>query len=256
MEDFSWWSFLLIFVRITSFMVIVPLFSGQQVPNTYKIGISFVLTVLCFGVINDPIENPSMAILISLIIKEFFIGIFLGFIPKILLYAVQIAGSMLDIPIGFSMATLFDPSSGINVQLSGHFKNILAMLLLLATDGHHLLIQGILVSFDWVSLGTFVPSFTDGSLSTLLIENVKQMFIIGFMIAAPIIGIMFLMDIALGIMAKTVPQMNIFAVFPPIKLLLHFSVYMILLPSFFYLLKVLFETMFESMYAILKILGG
>jgi flagellar biosynthetic protein FliR len=82
------------------------------------------------------------------------------------------------------------------------------------------------------------------------------MFIIGFMMAAPIIGIMFLMDIALGIMAKTVPQMNIFAVFPPIKLLLHFAVYIIILPSFFYLLKVLFETMFESMHAILKILGG
>ncbi|MHC0038146.1 flagellar biosynthetic protein FliR [Pseudoneobacillus sp. C159] len=256
METFSWWSFLLVFVRITTFMVVVPVFSGRQVPNIYKIGLSLVLTGLCIGVINDPIEEPPFETLILLILKEFMIGIFLGLVPKILFYAVQIAGSMLDIPIGFSMASLFDPSSGVNVQLTGHFKNIFAILVLLATNGHHLLIQGILASFDWVSLETLVPSFLDGSLSTILIDNVQKMFLIGFMMAAPILGTMFVLDIALGLMAKTVPQMNIFVVFPPIKILLHFSIYIVVLPSFFYLLKVLFETMFESMYAILQVMGG
>jgi flagellar biosynthetic protein FliR len=82
------------------------------------------------------------------------------------------------------------------------------------------------------------------------------MFLIGFMMAAPLIGTLFIVDVALGIIARTVPQMNVFAIFPPVKILIHFSMYIFILPGFFYLLKLLFETMFGSMNSILKIMGA
>ncbi|WP_413300336.1 flagellar biosynthetic protein FliR [Bacillus sp. 1P10SD] len=249
------WTFLLIFVRITTFMVTAPLFSGRQIPAQYKIGFSVFLSILCVGIVKDPIDSFSESTIALLILKEFLVGIVFGMVGNILFYAVQMAGSIMDVLIGFSMASLFDPTFGTSSQLSGRMQNTLALLVLLTTNGHHLLIQGILASFDWISLKATVPAFTDGRIATFLLETLQQMFLIGFMMAAPIIGTLFVVDVALGIIARTVPQMNLFAVFPPMKILIHFLIYIFVLPSFFYLLKILFENMFGSMNSILKIMG-
>lgn len=256
MDTAYWWSFLLIFVRITSFMVSVPIFSGRQIPTAYKIGFSAILGILCVGMVKEPIAALPQGTIMILILKEFLVGIVLGLAANILLNSVQLAGSILDMQIGFSMASLFDPNFGTTSQLTGRFKNILAILVLLAVNGHHMLIQGVMASFDWIPLDQTVPAFTDGRLSLFLLECLKQMFMIGFMMAAPILGAMFLTDAAMGILAKTVPQMNFFSVAPPLKILLHFILYIVILPSFFYLLKILFENMFDAMSAILKIMGA
>jgi flagellar biosynthesis protein FliR len=256
MDTFSSWTFLLILVRITAFMVTAPIFSGRQIPVQYKIAFSVMLSALCVGVIKEPIHSLSLWTATLLILKESMVGIILGMVASILLYSVQLAGSLMDLQIGFSMANLFDPTFGMNTQLTGRMKNILAILVLFSIDGHHLLIQGILASFDWISLQSSVPAWMDGRISTFLLMCVKQMFMIGFMMAAPIVGTLFVVDVAIGIIARTVPQMNIFAVAPPLKILIHFLIYIFILPSFFYLLKILFENMFESMYSIMKIMGG
>lgn len=249
------WTFLLVFVRITTFMVTAPLFSGRQVPTQYKIGFSIFLSILCVGLVKEPVDSLPESTIVLLILKEFLVGILLGLVGNILLFAVQMAGSIMDVLIGFSMASLFDPTFGTSSQLTGRMQNAIALLVLLATNGHHLLIKGILSSFDWISLQTSIPAFTDGKIATFLLECLQQMFLIGFMMAAPIIGTLFVVDVALGIIARTVPQMNLFAVFPPMKILIHFLIYIFVLPSFFYLLKVLFENMFGSMYSIMKLMG-
>ena len=251
----NWWSFLLIFVRISSFMVTAPVFSGRQLPAIYKLGLSFALSILCIGTIDEPIDLGAW-MLFQLILKEFLVGLVLGLATNVLFYSIQLAGSLIDLQIGFSMANIFDPTFGTNTQLTGHFKNILAILFLLATNGHHLLIYGVLASFDWVSLQATVPAWFDGRVSSFLLEALGQMFIIGFMMAFPIIGTLFVVDVAIGFIARTVPQMNIFAVLPPVKILVHFIIYIFILPSFFYLLKLLFEQMFETMYTMLKIMGA
>lgn len=256
MDISNWWSFLLIFVRITAFMITAPVFSGRQIPVHYKLGLSVMLTVLCVGVVKEPTHSFSESTIVIMIFREILVGIVLGLVGMILLYSVQLAGTLMDLQIGFSMASLFDPNFGMNTQLTGRLKNILAILFLFSTNAHHLLIQGILSSFDWISLQSSVPAWMDGRLSTFLLECVNQMFIIGFLMAAPIIGTLFVVDVAFGILAKTVPQMNFLAVAPPIKILMHFLIYIFILPSFFYLLKILFESMFDSMFSILKILGA
>lgn len=237
-------------------MVTAPVFSGRQIPAHYKIGFSVVLSVLCAGIIKDPVHSISNGTLIILILKEFLVGIVLGLVPTILLYSVQLAGTLLDTQIGFSMANLFDPTIGMNTQLTGRLQNTLTILVLFATDAHHLLIQGILASFDWISLQASIPAWADGRLSTFILECVKQMFMIGFMMAAPIIGTLFVVDFALGILTRAVPQMNIFAIAPPLKILINFAIYIFVLPGFFYLMKILFENMFTSMSSILRIMGA
>lgn len=256
MDAFISWSSLLIFVRIATFMLAAPVLSGRQIPAPYKIGLSVMLTVLCVGVVKGQVHSLSNGTIVLLIFKEFFVGLVLGMIANIMLYSVQFAGTLIDLQTGFSMATLFDPTYGTSVQLTGQFKNILAILFFFATDAHHLLIQGILASFDWVSVDASVPAWMDGRISTFFLVCLNQMFMVGFMMAAPIIGTLFIVDISIGIIARTVPQMNIFAVAPPLKILLYFLIYLFVLPSFFYLLKVLFENMYDSMDSILKIMGA
>ncbi|MED3623985.1 flagellar biosynthetic protein FliR [Neobacillus thermocopriae] len=251
------WSFLLIFVRITSFMVSAPIFSGRQLPAQYKIGLSTILSLLCVGLVDEPnLSSLPLWELALLILKEIFVGITIGLSTGILFYSVQMAGSLLDIQIGFFMANLFDPTFETNTQLTGRLKNMLAILVMLSIDGHHLLIQGILASFDWISLTAIIPSWMDGKVSTFILDCFKQMFMIGFMMALPIIGTLFIVDVALGIISRTVPQMNIIAIAPPIKILIHFLIYILVLPSFFYLLKILFENMIDSIGSILKIMGA
>lgn len=250
------WTFLLVFVRIATFMVSAPLFSGRQIPAIYKVGFSVFLSILCTGIIKEPAGSVSMGMMVLLILKEFLVGIVLGLTASILIYAVQLAGSLIDVQIGFSMASLFDPTFGNTTQLTGSLQNILAILVLLSTNGHHLLIQGILASFDWISVNASVPSWMDGRISTFLLECLSQMFLIGFMMAAPIVGTLFVVDVGIGIIARTVPQMNIFAIAPPLKIMIHFLIYIAILPGFFYLLRILFDNMFESMDSILKIMGA
>ncbi len=247
---------MLVFVRISSFIVTAPIFSGRQIPAQHKIGLSFVLTLVCISVVNEPLEPVADGMLILLILKEFLIGAVLGMIANIIFYAVQFAGTLIDFQIGFFMANMFDPTFQTNTQVTGQFKNVLAILVLLATNGHHLLIQGVLASFDWVGLKELVPAWSDGRMASQILDSVSQMFMAGFMMAVPIIGTLFVVDVALGIISKTVPQMNLIAIFPPVKILLHFTIYTFILPSFFYLLAKLFEMMYESMSSIMKIMGA
>jgi flagellar biosynthesis protein FliR len=252
----AWWNFLLVFVRITTFLVTAPLFSGRQIPSIYKVGFGFALSVLCVGMVSQPIKDPALGTYVLLILKECFVGIVFGLVATILFYAVQLAGSLIDTQIGFSMVTMFDPNFGVPVTLIGQFQNLLAILIMLVTDGHHLLIQGILASFDWISLSNWVPAITDGRVSTFLLEGLQKLFMIGFMMAAPMIGTLFLVDVAMGIVARTVPQMNIFTVGLPIKISIGLLVYILILPSFFYLTIKLFQTIFASLQEILKIMGA
>ncbi|MDF2535267.1 MAG: hypothetical protein K0R18_1426 [Bacillales bacterium] len=256
MEALIGWTSLLIFVRITTFFVSAPIFSAMQVPATIKVGLGAMLTILCVGVIKDPVQSVSSGELILLILKEFLVGLALGMAANIILYSVQLAGTLIDTQTGFSMATLFDPTFGTSMQLTGRLKNIMAILFFFATDAHHLLIQGILSSFDWVSVSSTVPAWMDGRISTFFLMCLNQLFMLGFMMAAPILGTLFIADVALGIIARTVPQMNIFAIAPPIKIMLYFMLYIFVLPSFFYLLKILVENMIDSMGSILKIMGA
>ena len=120
----------------------------------------------------------------------------------------------------------------------------------------NLLANKTLLQLDWIALDALIPAWMDGRMSTFLLKCVAEMFMIGFMIALPIIGTLFVVDVGLGIVAKTVPQMNLFAIFPPIKILIHFLIYIFILPSFFYLLHVLFESMFDAMMMMMKIMGA
>jgi flagellar biosynthetic protein FliR len=247
--------FLLVFVRLTVFFAVAPILMNRNLPAQFKIGLAFFLALISL-----PIAGTSTVITIDglyliLLLKEMLVGLCLGFVASLVLYAVQIAGIFIDLQIGFAMASVFDPQTGVTSPLTGKFKYVLAMIFLLSLNGHHYLIEGILRSYDWIPVDQLSPAFTDGRVSTFIVETFSNTFTMAFLIAAPLVGALFLVDVALGIVAKTVPQMNVFVVGLPLKIMTNFMILVIVIPTFFYVLQKLFKNMVTSIQAIIRILG-
>lgn len=248
--------FFLVFVRMTSFFVTAPIFMMRDVPVPFKIGLAFFLSLISLSFPHLPESVPLDNLFWLLVMKEAMVGITIGFAGALIFYAVQVAGIFIDMQVGFAMANIFDPQTGVQTPITGRLKYILAILFLLSLNGHHLLIRGIFKSFEWIAIDQWIPALSDGHVSTFLIEALGHMFQTAFLIAVPVAGALFLVDIALGIVAKTVPQMNVFVVGLPLKIMVNFILLLIVLPGFFYILRKLFTDMLASMEAIMKIMGG
>ncbi|WP_342429546.1 flagellar biosynthetic protein FliR [Neobacillus sp. FSL H8-0543] len=247
--------FLLVFVRITCFFVTAPLWMEKQIPAQFKWGSAFFISLLVMGLIEPDQVIEMDGTYILLVVKETVVGLCLGFFTMMLLYAVQLAGSFIDLQSGFAMSAMFNPQTGVQEHLTGKFFYILAMLFFLSIDGHHLLIRGVLASYEWIPIKSWLPEAATENLVQLALMIVTNMFWIAILIASPIVGTIFLVDIALGILAKTVPQMNLFVVGIPVKMVVHYIVLFLFMPVFLIVMEKLVQTMIHSFEQMLKILG-
>jgi len=248
--------FLLIFVRITSFFISAPIFSMKGVPAPFKIGLGFFIALVSYFTLAEEVQIALDTTFMLLIMKEVVIGLSLGFVASIILYTVQVAGAFIDFQMGFAIANVMDPQTGAQVPILGNFKYILALFFLLTVNGHHLLIDGVIRSYQIVPVSTvFVPIGSAG-VAEFITSLFVQMFMSAFQIAAPIVGSLFLVDVALGFLARTVPQLNVFVVGLPLKILVGFILIMITFFTFFQLLGGVFRDMVEAMGQLLQLLGG
>ncbi|MGP4059841.1 flagellar biosynthetic protein FliR [Halobacillus sp. H74] len=247
-------AFLLILVRVTSFFVTLPLFSYQTVPTRHKVAFSFFLA----GIMYFTVPTPELVIdaeYFLLLFKEAAVGIAVGLLAYIILSAIQIAGGFIDFQMGFAIANVIDPQTGAQSPLIGQYLYIITLLFILAVDGHHLMIDGVFYSYELVGIDQFIP-FRDEGWIEYVIHSFNQMFIIAFLMATPIVGCLFLVDIALGIIARTVPQLNVFVVGLPLKIFVALSLLVIAMTFYVMLIQNLFETMLETMRGLMQLFGG
>jgi flagellar biosynthesis protein FliR len=248
--------FLLIVIRLITFFVVAPVFSMRGVPNQFKIGFGFFTAVVIYSSIE---VNQSVSMTDSylfLIIKETLIGLALGFVAALLLYTVQVAGAFIDFQMGFAIANVVDPQTGAQVPIIGNFKYMLALLFFVAVDGHHLLLDGIVKSYELLPLTELIAPIGSESIAKFMTTLFVQMFVMALQMALPIVGSLFLVDVALGILARTVPQVNVFVVGLPLKIFVGFIMLFLTMPVFFYLLQNLFRKIIDSMGQLIQLLGG
>ncbi|NLV21146.1 MAG: flagellar type III secretion system protein FliR [Syntrophomonadaceae bacterium] len=204
----------LVFARLSAFIFLVPFFSIKGTPNLVKIGFAIFLTALLLPGLNIGVVAADMPHFSLLVIKEVLVGLILGFVSLLSFAAIRIAGSIIDIQIGFAMATVFDPQNQSRITLMGQFFYIFQILLFLSVDGHHSLLRAISYSYELLPV-------MGGALKITVVPSVIQLFIqvfsLGIRIAAPFFIVFLICDIALGIIARTVPQLNIFILSFPIK---------------------------------------
>lgn len=246
--------FLLILARMTAFFVTLPLFSYRTIPIPFKIGFAFFLSLIFF----NTIELASVdieGIYIVLLLKEIIVGLLIGLVAYIIVSAVQIAGGFVDFQMGFAIANVVDPQTGAQSPLTGQYFYMIALLFLLSVDGHHLLIDGVFSSYRFIPLDSFI-SFQNEGIAHFIMIVFNKMFLIAFQMAIPIVGCLFLVDVALGIIARTVPQLNVFVVGLPIKIFVSFVVILFFLSFYIILVRMLFTNMFEVMRGLMALFGG
>ena len=231
-------TFLLVLTRVSGVFFLAPVLGSRNIPAQVKIGLSLMTTIALSPFVKGPAVSPSIGLidLALLVAKEFSVGAIIGFTANMVFMGFLLAGQIIDFQMGFGMVNVIDPLSNISISIMGQFKNLLAVLIFLAINGHHFLLTALSKSFDVVPLTafTFTPSVTNS-----FIEAVVNMFIIGLKIGAPAIGVLFITELALGIVARTVPQMNVFVVGMPLKIAVGF-VTVIAMLSFFaaYVLRI------------------
>lgn len=246
--------FLLIFARVIAFFVTMPLFSYRTIPTSYKIGLAFFIALIFFPTYDHSSVHFEQLYLL-LLLKEVMVGLLIGLIAYMIVSAVQIAGGFIDFQMGFAIANVIDPQTGAQSPIMGQYFYMIALLFLLAVDGHHLLIDGIHYSFQLIPLDGFM-SVQENGLASFTIQVFNQLFLTAFQMAIPIVGCLFLVDVALGIVARTVPQLNVFVVGLPIKIFVSFVVVLFFLPIYIILVRVLFSNMFTVMRDLMYIFGG
>lgn len=248
-------AFLLIFVRVTSFFLMMPLFSYRTIPAAHKIGLGFFLAVIMFSAIGAP-EIAIDGAYFLLIVKEALVGLMIGFIAALMMSAVQIAGGFIDFQMGFAIANVIDPQTGAQSPLMGQYLYTIALLFLLTVNGHHLLIDGIFYSYNFVPLDQAMAPLGNQSTAEFIIMSFNKMFLIAFQMSMPVVGSLFLVDVALGIVARTVPQLNIFVVGMPVKIAVSFLVLIAVMGVLMMVISDLFSTMLATMRGLMELIGG
>ncbi|WP_027352945.1 flagellar biosynthetic protein FliR [Desulfosarcina sp. BuS5] len=209
--------FLLIFLRITSIMMVVPVFENRNIPVIFKVGLSFAVSIILFPLIkfdSFPVFTGLLPFALG-VAGEIMLGVIIGLSVKLLFSGIQLAGQIAGIQMGLGISRVLDPNMGTQVSNIGQIFNLVALLMFLSINAHHFFLRAIADSFNMVP----PLSFQFGnSLIEYLIILTGNMFIIAVKAGAPIMVALLLTSVAFGLVARTVPQMNIMIVAMPLKI--------------------------------------
>ncbi len=248
--------FLLIFVRITAMISLLPIFGAQNVPRKLKAGFSFILAIILFPLV--PVQFPEEFIFTLprfavMIVQELFIGITIGFATTLLFASVQFAGRLIDTQMGFALVRLIDPFSNAAGTVSGQFLIIIFSSIFLLINGHYFLLLAIQKSFEVIPL--FNAHMPTGSVANLLVSMVANVFVMAIRLAAPVFSVLVLTSLSLGIVARTVPQINIFFVGLPLKIGLGLTTLAIVLPAMTMIFRSMFERLIQDIWRLLYLMA-
>ena len=215
--------FLLILVRIVSYVFVAPFFGDSAVPRRVKVGLSLFVAIFMYNIVNKPdLEYTSAVGYSVIVVREVMTGLLIGFAAYICNSIILFAGNIIDMDMGFSMAMEFNPSLNTQSTITGNFYYYLVMLILVASDMHSFILRAVCDSFTVVPIGKAVFDWDHLVLS--ITKYMGDMFVIGFRIFLPFFACIMILNCVLGIMAKVAPQMNMFSVGMQLKLLVGFAV--------------------------------
>lgn len=215
--DITVQTFMLIMIRIASFIWISPGFSFKGTPQLLKVAISAGLALAVYNTVPVGEAPLAMGIFVLLGIKETLLGAALGYITQLFFSGIEMAGSFVDFQVGFSMSMSFDPMMGVQTSFYGSVYYWIAMAIFFFTNMHHQIIRALVQSFAYIPLG-------DMELAYLGIEGIVQLFGHVFELASnlafPLITVALLSEVILALLSRTIPQINVLILGMPLKILL------------------------------------
>lgn len=218
--------FVLAMSRAAAWLAIAPPFAGRTVPWRIKAGFAAALSLALGPQLSEQSVPLETLPLIGAIIVQVVAGAALGFLAHLLFAAFQAAGTVIDLFGAFSIAQAFDPMTGSQASVFGRFYSMVATVMLFATGGHLLLVRGFLTSYEALP----VSGFASDRFAEILTQDLTVFFIAALEIAAPIVAALFLADVALGLLSRAAPEMNVFLLGLPLKVFISISLVGIAIP--------------------------
>lgn len=218
--------FILIFIRLITFFASINVIFPSGTPNMFKVAFSLFISFALSSTINLDIEVNSVYQLISYSFMETITGLVLGYITSMCFNSLKIAGSLIDQQLGLSMVSIYDPNSNSNSTLIENITFWMGIMIFFSMNGHHELIQGIHQSFRLIEVGESILNNN----FTYVVSIFIQCFIIGFRIAIPIILSLIITDLIMGLISRSVPQLNVMMLGMPLKILVGVAFFIIALP--------------------------
>jgi flagellar biosynthetic protein FliR len=245
--------FALVLSRVAGIFSAIPAFGGRTIPLNIKVIVIVMITLVCFPAlsITAPQLPTDAFTLAMLVLREVMVGITLGFITRVIFSAVEFSGQIIGMQMGFTISSIIDPSQGTQTQIMSVMQTLLATLLFLSMNIHHMFIRTIVDSFRIIPLGGW---HLNAEIISFLIKGTSDIFILGIRLAAPVMVALLLTSVTLGIMARSFPQMNIFMVSMPLNIGIGLIVLGLTVTIFFHVLTTAFgavngqiETLFRLM---------
>lgn len=211
----------IVMIRVGPLLFLMPVTGSRNVPSQVKI-LATVTTALILApavpVQAGQLPQSGAGVLLFVMSEVLFAGI-LAVFARLVFDAVQVAGQMVGIQMGMGMAGVMDPQFGVQTSIVGQFWNLLAILIFLAINGHHIYIKTLIDSYSWVAPGTL--SITSATFEGMM-RGAGHMFFLAVKIMAPASAAVFFSHVAMGIIAKTVPQVPILIVGMPLNIAVGF----------------------------------
>ena len=249
--------FVLVLARISAMIFMVPIFNDKSIPLILKAGISLLLVILLLPLLrhqaHPPLFEGGLVMALVQIVRELAIGITVGFMAAMLLAAVQTAGQLMGFQMGFSIVNVIDPVSSVQVSIIAQLQYLIALLVFLSLGAHRWFIRAMNESFQLIPLGGFSLS---NDLLHILVRYSANIFVIAIKLGAPLMVALLLCNVILGVLARTVPQMNIFIVGYPLQIGLGLLVLAFSAPYMVTMFQGLYLKFFQDVFMIMQASGN
>ncbi len=246
--------FFLVLVRVVAIFVAMPVFSSRNLPVMIKAGLALAIALAIFPVLDlaRPASLENWGLLAFGVMGEVLLGACIGLLVRLLFAGVQMAGQIAGYQMGLAIANIMDPATSLQIPILAQAYNLMAMLIFLSINAHHWFFRSLAESFSLLPLFQFRLS---ASIVNHLFDTAGAMFVIAVKIGAPVIVVLILTSVAFGLLARTVPQMNIFIVAMPLKIVVGLGFVLFSLPYFRLFLIDLFRDFGAQLNAVIRLMG-
>ena len=223
-------AFMLVFARIGAMVMLLPGLGESNIPVRIKLAIALLLTLIMLPLHRDAyhVNMDTLTPLLVLMVHEILIGIVLGATARVTLAALQVAGSVIAQQMGLGFVTAVDPTQGQQGLLIGNFLTMLGITLLFATDSHYLVIGALNDSYAIFAPGETVSS---GDIASLATRAFSAAFLLGLQLSGPFLVFGLVFNIGLGVLARLMPQMQVYFVGVPLSIFVGFMVLALVLTA-------------------------
>ena len=245
----------LLFTRNAAVFTVSPVLGRNNVPLYTKILLSVLLTFIMIPLYPPPAEMDYGSIFhyTFAILGEAVLGLIIGYMNTLFFSVAFTAGQQIDMKIGFGMVQVYDVQSNVQVPVAGSLLNLIILLVFLLADGHIRLIQALSRTFEVIPVGQVA---LNADIAFVVVESFARAFAIAVNIAIPLIAAGLLAEAALGVIVRTTPQINVFVLGIPIKLLIGLFILFLIMPIFVNFTGVIFDEMFYAIDEIFQVLAG